>query len=341
MADDEQALLSVLNAHGQDFLASFASPSSQGQKRKRVTVAAAGPSSKAARLDDEELEEEEEWLGFGTSAPASDEGSSNPGEYESDDGEDLVEDDGFTASTSTHAPNLVVFSDKSQASSSAPRPTKAQMKAFMSSKVSKLRRDVEDNEGKDEDVGDSGDERTNTQNDALLHRLVHTQLLSASLNPDLNLTPAQRKKALAGRVLELAGSAKLGKGEKAVRAKERDKAAKRVRDGMLEKQTERRHKQVQEAKDMGNYHPAIKKLFEGESEQASNRKREKGLRIGIGKFDGGILKLTRREINSVNEVSMMRGRGRGRGRGGSRGAGRGSGGGRGGRGSGSRGRGIS
>lgn len=87
---------------------------------------------------------------------------------------------------------------------------------------------------------------TNAQNDALLHRLVHTQLLSGSLNPELGLTSAQRKKAMEGRILELAGNSKLGQGEKVVRAQERDKASKRVRDGLLEKQKQRREKMIQE-----------------------------------------------------------------------------------------------
>jgi hypothetical protein len=87
---------------------------------------------------------------------------------------------------------------------------------------------------------------TNAQNDALLHRLVHTQLLSGSLNPELDLTSAQRKKAMEGRILELSGSSKLGRGEKVVRAQERDKASKRVREGLLEKQKQRREKMVQE-----------------------------------------------------------------------------------------------
>lgn len=88
--------------------------------------------------------------------------------------------------------------------------------------------------------------RSNSQNDKLLHQLVHTRILSGSLNPDLDLTPAQRRKALAGRVLEAAGKVKLGKGESAVRAKERNKAAKRVRDGLLAKQKERREKGLEE-----------------------------------------------------------------------------------------------
>jgi hypothetical protein len=87
---------------------------------------------------------------------------------------------------------------------------------------------------------------TNAQNDALLHRLVHTQLLSGSLRPELSLASGQRKKAMEGRIMELSGGSKLGLGEKMVRAQERDKASKRVRDGLLDKQKQRREKQVQE-----------------------------------------------------------------------------------------------
>lgn len=75
---------------------------------------------------------------------------------------------------------------------------------------------------------------------------MHTKLLSGSLNPDLDLTPAKRKKALAGRVLEAAGKAKLGKGEATVRQAERNRAAKHVRDGLQEKQRERQQKQLEE-----------------------------------------------------------------------------------------------
>ena len=87
---------------------------------------------------------------------------------------------------------------------------------------------------------------TNTQNDALLHRLVHTKLLSGSLNLELNLNHAQRGRALAGRVLELAGEAKLGKGESSFRQEQRNKAAKRIRDGLIRKQKEQEQKTLEE-----------------------------------------------------------------------------------------------
>lgn len=90
--------------------------------------------------------------------------------------------------------------------------------------------------------------RTNSQNDAILYKLVHTKLLSGSASTELDLTPAQRKKALVGRVMELAGDSSLGKGEKAVREAERNKAAKNVREGMLMKQKEREKRHLDEVR---------------------------------------------------------------------------------------------
>ena len=116
----------------------------------------------------------------------------------------------------------------------------------MSSKVSKLRKTDSEPSDIPRSQEDEEDDRTNAQNDAALHKLVHTQLLSGSLDQSLNLTPAQRKKALQGRVLELAGRAKLGKGEKVVRGKEHARASKAVRDGIEVKRVERKGKALTE-----------------------------------------------------------------------------------------------
>jgi len=88
--------------------------------------------------------------------------------------------------------------------------------------------------------------RTNAQNDALLHKLIHTKLLSGSLNQDLRLPPGKKLKALEGRILELTAVAKLGKGEKQVRDAERNKAAKHVREGIARKQKERQKQELEE-----------------------------------------------------------------------------------------------
>lgn len=75
---------------------------------------------------------------------------------------------------------------------------------------------------------------------------MHTKLLSGSLNPELDLNHAQRGSALAGRVLELAGEAKLGKGESVFRQEQRNKAAKRIRDGLIRKQGKQEQKALEE-----------------------------------------------------------------------------------------------
>jgi hypothetical protein len=89
---------------------------------------------------------------------------------------------------------------------------------------------------------------SNAKNDALLHRLVHTRLLSGSLNSELNLTRGQRQKALQGRLLELADTAKLGKGDAVVRHTERNQASKRVRLGLERKVKERQEKALEEVR---------------------------------------------------------------------------------------------
>jgi hypothetical protein len=65
-----------------------------------------------------------------------------------------------------------------------------------------------------------------------------------------------------GRILELAGNSKLGLGEKVVRAQERDKASKRVREGLLEKQKQRREKMIQEVTIPVRFTASLLKLME-------------------------------------------------------------------------------
>lgn len=136
-------------------------------------------------------------------------------------------------------------------------------------------------------------------------------------NPDeLNLTGAQRRRALEGRVLELAEKTKIGKGGPLVRKVERNKAAKRVRLGIEAKQKARMKQKLDEvrrssscevitvrkvrlkAKDLGNYHPTLKRIFEDEADPRPSR-RDRGLKMGVGRYKDGVLKLSRSEIQSV------------------------------------------
>jgi len=209
----------------------------------------------------------------------------------------------------------VVFSDIASTFKIDPA---SQSKAFMSSKISKVREEAGSKPKQSTETMDDDDvkERSNIQNDALLHKLVHTQLLSGSRNTELELTPAQRRKALSGRILELSGDAKLGRGERSVRTAEHNKASKRVREGLIQKQKERRIAQLEETKNLGNYHPKLKRLFDEDSETAKPKKRVRGLQMGVGSFKGGTLRLSREEINSVQGQigGSTRGRGSARGR---------------------------
>jgi len=77
------------------------------------------------------------------------------------------------------------------------------------------------------------------QNDVLLHKLIHTKLFSGSSSNKEDLLPDKKRKVLAGRILELTGNAKLGKGEQQVYEAERKRAAKRIREGIAQKQRQR------------------------------------------------------------------------------------------------------
>ncbi|KAJ4466508.1 hypothetical protein J3R30DRAFT_3859295, partial [Lentinula aciculospora] len=311
MADHDE-LLGILQAHGQNFLSSFKAGIGEVSKTNKKTAV----HSKVDKEAEEEEWEEEEWEGikFGSECEGSEceEGiTSNITIL----GFEQNDDDFTAASSSASTPNVLVFSEKSTASKLERDPmAKYHTKTFMSSKISKLREEAapaNSSERTDEDLK----EQSNIQNDALLHKLVHTKLLSGSLNSELELTPSQRRKALSGRIVELTGDAKLGRGERLVRTAEHNKASKRVREGLMQKQKERRAAELEEAKNLGNYHPTLKRLLDPDSETAKHKKRLRGLQMGVGSFRGGILKLSREEIDSVQgQRGGITGRGRARGR---------------------------
>jgi hypothetical protein len=54
-----------------------------------------------------------------------------------------------------------------------------------------------------------------------------------------------------------------------------------------------------QAKDIGNYHPTSKKDFQDPLEKGTKRNRERGLRMGVGSYGEGVLRLSKREIEAV------------------------------------------
>lgn len=100
---DESDLLSILNAHGQNFLSSFSQPPHTGnKKRKRATKDDHTDSAKVrivyeeAQATDgsEDEDEEDEWTGFGSKGGEGNAETDEDGESE-DEG---VDDDEFSGS---------------------------------------------------------------------------------------------------------------------------------------------------------------------------------------------------------------------------------------------------
>ncbi|KAL1740003.1 hypothetical protein HDZ31DRAFT_77203, partial [Schizophyllum fasciatum] len=259
MSDSERELLSALDAHGRAFLAAFDMPPSishaeakdVNRKRNRAQedVNEGRGDDAGETADDKEWEE---WHGFGGSDGGNgddsgeDEGEDGDGEeYDSD-----LNDDEFTSAQ----PTVITFTDPS---ASASAPIRAPSKAFMSSKVSKLRSSSSSSSTSRPTPATAEDaaEASNAQNDALLHRLVHTQLLDAASPHSTTTTTARtpsRRTALLGRLHELAAAgARPGSGARAVQAAERAQHARGVREGLERARRAAAARRAAEARELG------------------------------------------------------------------------------------------
>lgn len=166
MSDDERdQLLQMLEAHGQQFLASFDYPA-LGSKRKEN--AQAGPSSlkKAKKQEedatDSEANSEDEWSGFGGGDEDEEETEEGEDEEASEDGD--VEEEGVSTFTTFVAiellirfifpadvhptlgrkPDVVQFNELGRGSSSKPAATdRALQKAFMVGKFTLIHKHIQ------------------------------------------------------------------------------------------------------------------------------------------------------------------------------------------------------
>ncbi|KAI6110465.1 hypothetical protein EDD17DRAFT_311308 [Pisolithus thermaeus] len=284
--DERDRLLRLLEAHGQEFMSSFELPPPLKKRKKNSNLRQT--TNALVHLEERDT-------------------SGAPEGFSHIDPKQGFGHDDERAASSSRAPDVTVFSDTAIKHVKSNDTSKGSRKSFMSSKAVDIKRDILPPEGVPREHLE--DERTNAQNDALLYRLLHTKLLSGSLNEELGLSHAQKEKALSGRVLELSGQCKLGKGESIVREEEHNKASKRVRDGLLRKREERSQKRLEEAKNLGNYHPILKQMYASCSAKSSKRKRERGLRMGVGRFKGGVLKLSKEEISTIAGPAGKRNRG--------------------------------
>jgi hypothetical protein len=76
--------------------------------------------------------------------------------------------------------------------------------------------------------------------------MIHTKLLTGSLNADLDLSPAKSRKAFAGRIEEIANTSAIGLGEELVNKMVNNKAPMRIRNGIRKKEALRKEARVEE-----------------------------------------------------------------------------------------------
>jgi len=267
-------LLKELQKHGEQFMCMFDQQSMFQTSRKR----------KANSLNIKEVKYSE--------CPASEDSSEIA--YSDWEGISSTEED---VSTSIH---IVDYSKSLEAQKM--REVDSDRKNFMSSSISKVTRGKLPTSKMDlnEETDIVKEERCNLENDAILQRMIHTELLSGSLKPELDLTSAQRQKALAGRIEEIAGSSMIGKGEDAIRKSERNRLSKHIRDGIRNKRAKVHAAKIAESKELGNYHPSLKKSFADMDEATRPIKRVRGLKLGVGRFKGGVLHLSRDDLSGLD-----------------------------------------
>lgn len=292
----------AFEAFGQQFLAQFG-PLPSSRKRK-ANESLAGPSKKKRKEQSPLIEEKNEAIYTKESSA-----SSNSDADSIDEDEEIDEsDDEDEIHNISQVPVVVFDSGKTTKLSSHSKS------GFMSSKISKVRGTESTQMTPAARQKAKAEEEEDRQNDKTLFKLIHTKLLSASLDEHSNMSGAKRKKSIEGRVLELATAAKLGKGETTVRKQEHNKAPRHIREGIVDKRRERNQAKLEEAKDAGNYHPMIKRLLVDPEQPKKRVKRDRGIGMGVGKFRGGVLNLGKQDLLKAQGPQVRTDSKRGKGR---------------------------
>ena len=154
---------------------------------------------------------------------------------------------------------------------------------------------------------------SNLKLDKTLHHMLLSTLLPAAA-ADAALRPVDKRNALSGRLLELASYSLPGEGSKSIKTSQLSKHPASVRTGLIHAKSKREEKSHAEAyaasgavrgydgKKMAS--DKGKKLRAEMGQELGRKKgmgkrqemRGRGLRMGVGKFEGGTLKLSERDI---------------------------------------------
>lgn len=210
----------------------------------------------------------------------------------------------------------VVYGGEARPDADELKEAKKGWKAFMSSKIDKI--GAEDQASTTKlSTAEEEEEKQLVANDRLLSELLSTTLFAPGTGNtskgksnlssndtiarimELSATDSQRKGQAIGR----------GWGENELKRQQLAKAPAAIRQGMRKAAGERRDKEREKAKELGTWHPSLKQAYSNQATatemglKKENRKRQRGLGMGIGKFQGGMLKLSSQEISKVNGKS--------------------------------------
>ncbi|SPC63940.1 uncharacterized protein UHOD_03740 [Ustilago sp. UG-2017b] len=213
----------------------------------------------------------------------------------------------------SRAVETVVFGGESQPDADELKDAKKGWKAFMSSKIDKIATEDQASTTK-LTTAEEEQEKQLVANDRLLSELLSTTLFAPGTGNtskgksnlsssdtiarimELSATESQRKGQAIGR----------GWGEKELKRQQLAKAPAAIRQGMRKAAGERRDKEREKAKELGTWHPSLKAGYGNQATatemglKKETSKRQRGLGMGIGRFQGGMLKLSSQEISKVN-----------------------------------------
>lgn len=237
-------------------------------------------------------------------------------------------------------PETVVFGESSSSGTST--HTQGGWRKFMSSKVETRKDKAEEeankaaaekqkrkNKSNSKDGAGEGEEDTEKEKEMMTNDRALSDLLSTTLfAPQAegikksNGKPNLSSNSTLSRLMELskptltdqAKSIGRGLGSSMFKAKEMGKMPASMRHGLRKAELQKQANQLEKAKELGIYHQSIKGLI-GKGAEGSDlvlgtrkkdqkaRTRDKGLSMGVGKFAGGTLKLSKEEVARINKPS--------------------------------------
>ncbi|TKY87766.1 hypothetical protein EX895_003347 [Sporisorium graminicola] len=210
----------------------------------------------------------------------------------------------------------VVFGGETRPDADELKDAKKGWKAFMSSKIDKIA--TEDQAAATKlTTAEEEEEKQLVANDRLLSELLSTTLFAPGTGNTSKGKSNLSSNDTIARIMELSASDTQRKGqaigrgwgENELKRQQLSKAPAAIRQGMRKAAGERRDKEREKAKELGTWHPSLKQAYSNQATatemglKKDTRKRQRGLGMGIGKFQGGMLKLSSQEISKVNAKS--------------------------------------